>query len=272
MDVFYLGPLMINAHTIIFLICLGLFFVIGSKVDRNNNVQEKSLSYEWVVLITGIIIGRGVFVFRHLEYYKSEPWSALNLFDRDFSLWGSIAGALIATLIYKFCQNISFTITTMRLGLIMGLTIAFIGSMSAYDRIRNDVYFTHNAVEQNVDISANRPRVINYWATWCPPCVKEMPRLIEAAKTYSNEVEFTFVNQFQRPHEIRAFEMRYEFEIPNLIINDGSDPDLKDFGQGLPTTLFLDQNGKVIYQHVGEISNALLNTKIEELLSEKDGS
>ena len=66
------------------------------------------------------------------------------------------------------------------------------------------------------------------------------------------------------------FEMRHDFKIPNLIFNKGDDPALNQYGQGLPTTVFLNQNDKVVYLHVGEISNALLNTKIKELLNEKE--
>src|SRR3546814_20828824 len=46
--------------------------------------------------------------------------------------------------------------------------------------------------------NSGKPRVVNLWATWCPPCRREMPVLAEAARD-AEDVEFLFVNQGEGP-------------------------------------------------------------------------
>ncbi len=106
-----------------------------------------------------------------------------------------------------------------------------------------------------------KPIVLNAWASWCGPCRREMPLLVEAARA-NPEVHFVFLNISDGPEAVRAFEKELGLKIPNVLL----DPDAKLSDplriQGLPVTLFYDAEGTLLNRHIGEISAA----ELEELL------
>lgn len=97
-----------------------------------------------------------------------------------------------------------------------------------------------------------KPILLNAWATWCEPCRREMPLLLEAART-NPDVQFIFVNISDGPEAVKAFEKELGLKIPNVILDPEarlSDP-LRI--QGLPVTLFYDAEGRLINRRIGEI-------------------
>ncbi|MGK0170282.1 MAG: thiol-disulfide isomerase/thioredoxin [Gammaproteobacteria bacterium] len=94
--------------------------------------------------------------------------------------------------------------------------------------------------------------VVNFWATWCPPCRKEMPSLNQAAKALSaHRVTFIAVNIGQTLAQITEFKARVPIDFPVLL-----DPDQGAVQRwpvlGLPTTVIVDPSGRVAYQVTGE--------------------
>lgn len=267
---------MLSVNMAIFLACLGLFFIIDGWLERKYGLQKSSFST--IAVLVGLFVGRAAFVLTHLEFYAEEPLTVFNILDRDLSMIAAIIGALaVASFYYQFRQAPK-PLSIKRIMLIVSVAAVYIGSASLYNTVRQESYLNTDEVtvetiesgETSTLFNSTRPRVINYWATWCPPCIREMPRLIKAANRYGDTVDFIFVNQLQEPHQIREFEKRHNLRIPNLIINDGSNAELNQFGKGLPTTLFLNSDNKIIYKHMGEISNATLNAKINDLTDKAD--
>jgi thiol-disulfide isomerase/thioredoxin len=111
-----------------------------------------------------------------------------------------------------------------------------------------------------------RPLVINLWATWCAPCLEEMPDFEKTHQTYKDEVRFVGINISDSP--ARAAERIDQLGITYLL---GADPDgdfLLTFGAvGLPATAFISADGTLIDVHMGRTTAPDLVTKVEELLS-----
>jgi cytochrome c biogenesis protein CcmG, thiol:disulfide interchange protein DsbE len=111
-----------------------------------------------------------------------------------------------------------------------------------------------------------RPVVVNFWATWCVPCKTEMPRLVEAAGRYGEEVTFLGVNVQDDP--IAAERFAQEYRIPFASI---ADPDRRIMESqqllGLPVTQFYRADGELAFLHNGEIDMDELVTKIEDLIA-----
>jgi thiol-disulfide isomerase/thioredoxin len=106
-----------------------------------------------------------------------------------------------------------------------------------------------------------RPVVLNAWATWCAPCKREMPLLLEAAKANPN-LEFVFLNIGEGPVAVETFEAENKFTIPNVYLDTQSaTTEFLDI-QGLPVTLFFDAQGRLVSRHIGEIKR----DELEELL------
>lgn len=109
------------------------------------------------------------------------------------------------------------------------------------------------------------PVVVNYWATWCEPCRREMPRFVEAAATYGGRVAFLGVDVEDDPEAADAFLRRHG--IPFASVGDPKG-DIKRAEQivGLPTTQFFRADGELAFVHSGEISAEDLSARIEELI------
>ncbi|WP_299430400.1 TlpA disulfide reductase family protein [uncultured Meiothermus sp.] len=107
-----------------------------------------------------------------------------------------------------------------------------------------------------------KPIVLNAWATWCGPCRREMPLLVQAARAHP-EINFVFLNISDGPVAVRAFENELKLKIPNVLL----DPDARLSEplkiQGLPVTLFYDAEGTLVNRHIGEISAAELEQILE---------
>ena len=119
------------------------------------------------------------------------------------------------------------------------------------------------------DLSDRRGRivVINYWATWCPPCRVETPGLVNFANEYASRgVDVVGVTMDEDLSLVKGFVDRYK--IPYSILLPGSDPNLPADGMALPTTFLYDRNGKVAKKYTGLVLESTLRSDTEKLLAE----
>ncbi len=113
-----------------------------------------------------------------------------------------------------------------------------------------------------VSIAALRGKVvlINFWATWCPPCREEIPSLIELQKKYKDQLQIVGVAQDSgSAADVRQFMQANGMNYPSVL----STPEIEKLFPGiyaLPTTFMLDRDGRIAQKHVG-----LLNTSVTEL-------
>lgn len=109
------------------------------------------------------------------------------------------------------------------------------------------------------------PVVVNFWATWCEPCRREMPLLVDAAHAYQGEVRFIGINV--EDDQDAATEFIAGFETPFGHLSDPKGEIRRSQNVvGLPVTQFYRADGELAFVHNGEISEADLEEKITELL------
>ena len=106
--------------------------------------------------------------------------------------------------------------------------------------------------------------VLNLWASWCPPCRREMPVLADAAARHP-QIRFVLLNQGEDA-DVAAAALR-EMGIP---LDLGAwDPDARASdileARGYPVTLIIDADGRVLRRHLGEVSRASLAAMLGEL-------
>lgn len=115
--------------------------------------------------------------------------------------------------------------------------------------------------------------VLVFWATWCGPCMVEMPRLQEAVKKYAAnpDVIFLAISVDERKLAVRPFIERNGFRLPVAYDETGAGA----FGvNGIPTMVILDRRGRIAFREQGMGGDAehyveRLSWRIDELLSEK---
>jgi peroxiredoxin len=112
-----------------------------------------------------------------------------------------------------------------------------------------------------------QPVVINFWATWCPPCRLEMPEFQRAYEEYEDDdLVILAVNEAEEPEVVRSFfydEMGYTYT--PLLDADGRVAEA--YGAiGLPSTFFVDAGGRVTAVHRGALTQEQLQGYLAETL------
>ncbi len=107
--------------------------------------------------------------------------------------------------------------------------------------------------------------IVNFWATWCPPCRKEIPALIEFYSKNSDIIEILGVNYEQANIDnIIDFTDTYMVNYPIILSDENNRREYKKFGEviGLPTTYIYAPNGSLADYLMGEINVDTLNKVI----------
>lgn len=105
----------------------------------------------------------------------------------------------------------------------------------------------------SLDDYAGRPVFINFWATWCIPCIQELPAF-EAFIDEQDEVAVLAINFGESPEEVRTFFEGIGIENIPTVLDSGLNVK-NSFGvQNLPTTFLIDAEGVVRYMKLGEMT------------------
>ena len=95
-----------------------------------------------------------------------------------------------------------------------------------------------------------KPLIINFWATWCPPCREEMPSMNRAWRKVKDDVSMLAINVGEDEDTIFIFSADYPIDFPVLL--DRSGDVIREWPvKGLPTTFVLDREGNIRYMAVG---------------------
>lgn len=113
-----------------------------------------------------------------------------------------------------------------------------------------------------------KPVLINFWATWCPPCREEMPDIQAFHEKMGDEVVILGVNLREPPQTVRAFveEFGYTWTFP--LDRDGAVTELYGV-RYIPTSFWLDRNGVIRQVYPGPMTEELMRTL---LLRTRSGS
>ncbi len=109
-----------------------------------------------------------------------------------------------------------------------------------------------------------KPTVVNLWATWCPPCAREMPVLHEAQRQHP-EVNFVFLNQGDEAEQVSRWLESRRLTLRNVLLDPRRQTGAAFQQQGYPTTLFFNAKGELVSSRIGELSSPTLNEKLKAL-------
>jgi len=107
--------------------------------------------------------------------------------------------------------------------------------------------------------------VLNFWATWCPPCKEEIPELVSFYKNNHDQVEILAVH-VDNNQNIKEFVQQYGMKFPVVIDRNSLVSNL--YGVFVvPTTFFIDENGYVRARHIGPLNQEQLHNYLKQMTS-----
>ncbi|NEW04868.1 TlpA family protein disulfide reductase [Paenibacillus sp. SYP-B3998] len=113
-----------------------------------------------------------------------------------------------------------------------------------------------------------KPTIVNFWASWCGPCVDEAPSFAKLHEAYGSQVNIVAINltTLDSLENVQAFVQRYHFRFP-ILLDTAGDTAAKYRIQPIPSTFFLDKNGVIVDGMLGALDAQTLKQKTDELLT-----
>ncbi|MDN6310054.1 MAG: TlpA family protein disulfide reductase [Flavobacteriaceae bacterium] len=160
--------------------------------------------------------------------------------------------------------------TRMPIQVFINKIIAFSPSeIDADDRSRLEHYNWILMDESEKDINFNQSKdrvvIINYWATWCAPCIAEMPSFQNLYSEYKDEVDFYFVTN-EESEKSESFMSKNDYVLPYYRQRSQA-PELLQ-SSSLPTTYMISKDGEIVMKKIGAAnwnSDKVRNTIDEHL-------
>ena len=113
--------------------------------------------------------------------------------------------------------------------------------------------------------------ILDFWATWCGPCVRALPIIADVAASYKDQgVEFFAVNLGDEPAAVQAFLEEHKLSVPVVLDRDGQIGELYK-AEAIPQTVIIGKDGVVQVVHVGFSANlqAELSHELDALVAGK---
>jgi peroxiredoxin len=113
------------------------------------------------------------------------------------------------------------------------------------------------------------PVLVNFWATWCPPCRREMPELVDAYAEYEDAGLVIVGIDLQEPDDVvQGFADEFGVTFPLVVDRDGELSDVWRLGgpvQGIPTSYFIDATGVIRSFYYGPMSGDTIADRLEAI-------
>ncbi|MDO9321757.1 MAG: TlpA disulfide reductase family protein [Pseudomonas sp.] len=260
-----IGPLALNTAHVLLMLSLLLATLTGWYIGRRSAVNPEKQLFR--LLLVALLVARLAFVAAYFEHYHEQPWQALDIRDGGFIAWPGVLAALLLGA-WQAWRTHGIR-KPLACALAVGLLSWGLGSLTLHaleqgTRLPPLSFRDSNGASVALEDYAGKPLVVNLWATWCPPCRREMPVLAEAQRNHP-ELTILFVNQGEDSDVVSQYLAAEALGLDNVLLDSGARLGQHVGSRALPSTLFYDAEGRQAGSHLGELSRASLARALELL-------
>jgi thiol-disulfide isomerase/thioredoxin len=268
MDAISLGPFVFAIERFAAIAGVAAFLLVAWLLARRGapEVRARLDGWSWRVLVLGALAGRGVHVAAHWESFAAEPWRVVAFWQGGFSTQAAlvVAGLVTALELGRGREVARPVGLALAAGLAAwGGTLMLKGPIAA-PAPPAQVFTAIDGREISLVDRDGRPLVINLWATWCAPCRRELPMMADVAALHPG-IDVMFANQRERPQQVGLFLATEGLRLSLVVLDEDGVLGRHYAALGLPTTVFLSPEGRVVEKHVGEISREAFEAALSRL-------
>ncbi len=267
MNTFSLGPFSIQAAHVMLVLSLLVAAGAGRFVGRSEKVSIVPVLLD--MTLAGIVAARLAFVVTWFAQYRAAPLSMLDIRDGGFVPWAGLAAAF-AVGVWRAAGQRRLR-EPLTVGVIAGVAAWFISGAPAMLEVQSGrgipavmVTTLDGATVALPALAGGKPAVVNLWASWCPPCIREMP-VFASAQRRETGITFIFANQGESAALVAAFLRQHALQMHNVVRDPTSATARAVGSSGTPTTLFFDARGQMVDAHLGPLSDASLAAKLAKI-------
>lgn len=258
-----LGPLVLSALPLVGWLGALLGTVAGAWVGRRQRVDPEPTLFR--AALAGLLAARLAFVAQFHTAYAQAPLSILDLRDGG---WSPVAGfAVAAVLLVAVATRRETLRAALAVAVSTAATVWVMGAAALASFPEGEGQLPALTLQdlQGKDVAlptfVGRPTVVNLWATWCPPCRRELP-MFQQAQAEQPGVHFVFLDQGESGERVRSFLAAQNLPLRNVLLDLHGQAGAQLASRALPTTLFFDATGHLVATRVGELSAASLAARI----------
>lgn len=265
MQTFSIGPLGFSFAHLLLVLSFAVALLVGALYGRKHGVATGGTLVD--ILLVALVTARIGFVIQYFEHFQDAPLDIIDIRDGGFSVIAGLFGVVVFGA-WRMWRRISIR---KPLGIAVGSGLMTWGVLSL---MLNLIEVNSRVMPETrlatldgdrvslADLQPGKPKVVNIWASWCPPCIREMP-VLERAQERHPDITFVFVNQGEQLETITSFLAQQELSIRNVLSDVSGSLASATGSHALPSTLFYDAEGRQVDAHMGELSNASLAQKLE---------
>ena len=260
-----IGPFAFQLAQILVFACAVVAVAVGWMVGRKRRIGISDVIFD--MALVAVPTGRAVFVAIWFSAYQDDPWSVFDIRDGGFEPWTALIAAILMA-VWRTRQRPAL-LKPLFVGLTTGIGAWIVLQAAGWagtppPRSAPAVSLKDMSGRPSLlsASAAGRGMVVNMWATWCPPCQREMPALSRAQVLHPN-VSFVFVNQGESLESVRRYLRLVPFHLDHVLVDEGNLLGKAMDSTALPMTLIYGINGQLVYSHQGLISEAVLAMQLE---------
>ncbi|WP_212631446.1 TlpA disulfide reductase family protein [Pseudomonas sp. KB-10] len=262
------GPMALGVTHVLLFGSLLAATLVGWLIGRRHGCNPEGQLFRMLML--GLLVARLAFVLAYAEFYRDAPWRALDIRDGGFIAWpGVLAGLALGG--WYLWRQVGLR-RPLGVAMSVGVALWLAGNLMLHaleqgTRLPDLQVQDMRGNPVNLRDYAGQPLVVNLWATWCPPCRREMPVLMQAQQRETG-ITILFVNQGESAALVSEYLAAQQLSLDHLLLDEQVKLGQLVGSRALPTTLFYDAEGRQIGSHLGELSHASLERALARLRGE----